>query len=204
MKVHKIICSTHTKISTPAIFFDQHQTFVAPHDPHDRGSRSQKFFKIGILRNVAKFTVKHMCWSLFFMKLQAWRTATLKKETPTQVFSCKIREISKNTYFYRTPPVAASDTTHATHAIYHTRRINVIRKYSGLTTAELHHRYFPWELVLDAISKVILKDEKHFQNWQWSQKYCRNWCHIHFFTTICRDTAWLEYSEAVAAKDSMK
>ena len=31
-----------------------------------------------------------------------------KKETLAQVFSCKFCEISKNTFSYRTPPVAAS------------------------------------------------------------------------------------------------
>ena len=30
------------------------------------------------------------------------------KETPTQVFSCEICEIFKNTFFYGTTPVAAS------------------------------------------------------------------------------------------------
>ena len=37
------------------------------------------------------------------------RPATLlKKETLVQVFSCEFCEIFKNTFFYRTPPVAAS------------------------------------------------------------------------------------------------
>ena len=31
------------------------------------------------------------------------------KEIPIQVFSCEICEISKNTFFYRPPPVTASD-----------------------------------------------------------------------------------------------
>ena len=31
----------------------------------------------------------------------------IKKETLAQVFSCKCCEISKNTFFYRAPPVAA-------------------------------------------------------------------------------------------------
>ena len=35
----------------------------------------------------------------------------LKKETLVQVFSCEFCEISKNTFSYRTPPVAASETT---------------------------------------------------------------------------------------------
>ena len=34
----------------------------------------------------------------------------IKKETLAQVFSCECCEISKNTFFYRAPPVAASET----------------------------------------------------------------------------------------------
>ena len=33
----------------------------------------------------------------------------IKKETLTQVFSCEFPEIFKNTFLYRTPPVAASE-----------------------------------------------------------------------------------------------
>ena len=33
----------------------------------------------------------------------------IKKETPTQVFSCEFCEIFKNNFFHRTPPVAASE-----------------------------------------------------------------------------------------------
>ena len=35
----------------------------------------------------------------------------IKKETLAQVFSCDFCEISKSTFFYRTPLVAASDMT---------------------------------------------------------------------------------------------
>ena len=35
----------------------------------------------------------------------------IKKETLAQVFSCEFCEISKNTFFHRTPLVAASDNT---------------------------------------------------------------------------------------------
>ena len=35
----------------------------------------------------------------------------IKKETLAQVFSCEFCEISKNTFFYRTSPVAASVRT---------------------------------------------------------------------------------------------
>ena len=48
----------------------------------------------GVLKNFVDFTWKHLCWSIFFDKV------------PTQLFSSEICEIFKNTYFYRTPPVA--------------------------------------------------------------------------------------------------
>ena len=63
--------------------------------------RSQMFFKIGVLKNFANFTGKHLRWSIFLTKLQALRS-------PTQLFSYEICELFKNTFFYRTKPVAAS------------------------------------------------------------------------------------------------
>ena len=44
-----------------------------------------------------------------FNKVAGFRAATLlKKETLTLVFSCKLCKLFKSTFFYRTPPVAAS------------------------------------------------------------------------------------------------
>ena len=60
-------------------------------------SRPEVFCKKGVLKNFAKFTVKHSCQSLFLVKL-------LKKETLAQVFSCGFCEIVKNTSFDITPP----------------------------------------------------------------------------------------------------
>ena len=51
-----------------------------------KSSRSQMFFKMGVLKIFANFTKKHPCWSLFLIKLQA---------------------LFKNIFFYRAPPVAA-------------------------------------------------------------------------------------------------
>ena len=53
--------------------------------------------KKSVLRNFAKFTGMHLCQSLFFNKVSL-----------AQVFSCEFCEISENTLFYRTLPVAAS------------------------------------------------------------------------------------------------
>ena len=68
-----------------------------------RNSRSQMFFKIGVLKNFAKFTAKHLSQSLFLIKLQTW------KETLAQVFSREFKKIFKNYFFYRTTPVAVSE-----------------------------------------------------------------------------------------------
>ena len=73
-----------------------------------RSSCPEVFCKKGVLRNVIKFTRKHLCQSLFFDKVAGLRHATLIiKETLAQVLSSEFYEISKNTFFYRTLLVAA-------------------------------------------------------------------------------------------------
>ena len=52
---------------------------------NQKGSCSQKFFKIGVLG------------------LQIF-----KEKTQTEMFSCEIYEMFKNIFFYRAPPMAAS------------------------------------------------------------------------------------------------
>ena len=47
-----------------------------------RSSRLQMLYKISVLKNFAKFTGKHLCWSLFFRGLQLY----LKNDTDTGVF----------------------------------------------------------------------------------------------------------------------
>ena len=51
-----------------------------------------------VLKNFANFTGKHLCWSLF-NKVTYLKACNFIKKTPTQVFSCEIREIFKNNYF---------------------------------------------------------------------------------------------------------
>ena len=55
------------------------------------------FCKIGVLRNLAKFT-----------DLRSQACNFIKIEARAQVFSSKFCEISENTFSYRTPPVVAS------------------------------------------------------------------------------------------------
>ena len=44
-----------------------------------RISRSEIYFKLGVLENFTTFTGKHLCWNLFWIKLQALTPATLLK-----------------------------------------------------------------------------------------------------------------------------
>ena len=62
---------------------------------------------VGALENFAKFTGKHLCQSLFFNKVAGAACNFIKKETLAQMFSCEFCEIFKNTFFKRTPLVAA-------------------------------------------------------------------------------------------------
>ena len=48
------------------------------------------------IKNIAKFTGKHLCQSLFF------NSNFIKKETLTQVFSCESCNIFKNTFLQNT------------------------------------------------------------------------------------------------------
>ena len=65
-----------------------------------RSSRSEVFCKKGVLRNFGKFTGKHLCQSLFLVKLH---------KTMERVFSCEFYEIFKVNFLQETPAAAASD-----------------------------------------------------------------------------------------------
>ena len=55
--------------------------------------------KIGVLKNFANFTLKYLRWSLFLIKLQAFKRATLfKRDSSTGVF-CEICKLFKNVFF---------------------------------------------------------------------------------------------------------
>ena len=64
----------------------------------NRSSRLQMFHKIDVLKDFAKFTGKHLCRSLFLNELGS-PCNFIKKEIPTQVFSCEFCKIFKNTFF---------------------------------------------------------------------------------------------------------
>ena len=80
-----------------------------------RSSRSEMFFKIGVLKCFAVFTGKHKCWCLFLIKFQTWKpakrlqhrcfpvnTAKCQKQPP-EVFCKKgvLRSFSKKRHWHR-------------------------------------------------------------------------------------------------------
>ena len=78
-------------------------------------SRLQIFFKIGVLKKIANFTGKYLCWSLFLIKLQASRPATLlRRDSNTGVFLSNFRNFQEH-LFNRTSPVATFETKHMLH-----------------------------------------------------------------------------------------
>ena len=67
-------------------------------DTHKRQS-SEGALSRDVPKNLPKFTEKHLCWSLFLIKLEFSGSATLLKKTLRQVLSCEIWKIFKSNYF---------------------------------------------------------------------------------------------------------
>ena len=69
-------------------------------------SRLEVFCKKGVLKNLAKLTGKHLCWSLFFNKVAGLRLATLlKKRLQHWCFPVNFAKFLRTPFFYRIPPV---------------------------------------------------------------------------------------------------
>ena len=74
-----------------------------------KSSCPEVFCKKGVLKNFDKFTGKPMCQRPFFNKVAGLKPTILLKERLAQVFFGEFCENSKNTFYYRTPLVTASD-----------------------------------------------------------------------------------------------
>ena len=100
-----------------------------------RSSRPEVFCRKGVLRKFTNFAGKPLCQSLFFNKVAGCNV--IKKETLAQVFFCEFCEISKNTFFHRTPLVAASADRHVElHSNSYCRRLSFCKYLS-------HHDPYP-------------------------------------------------------------
>ena len=61
------------------------------------------FFKIGVFWNFTVFTGKHLCWSLFLIRLHAWRPTVLLKRCTSAGFFLEYYKIFKNCFFVEYP-----------------------------------------------------------------------------------------------------
>ena len=57
------------------------------HFHHFQKQPQDAFYKKAALKNFSIFTGKHLCWSLFFIKLQTLGLQLYQKGSPTQAFS---------------------------------------------------------------------------------------------------------------------
>ena len=65
-----------------------------------RSSHSNMFFKIGALKNLAIFIRKHLCWSLFLIKLQTSNPVTLlKSNSSTGVCERRLLKFNKSVFW---------------------------------------------------------------------------------------------------------
>ena len=88
-------CKTHRKTSLP-----ESTNKAAGRKPETVRSSHWRFSqKQGVFENFASFTGKSLCWSLFLIKLQFWRPATLFKKTLTLLLSCETCKLFKSNYF---------------------------------------------------------------------------------------------------------
>ena len=72
-----------------------------------RSSHLRCFVKRAVFKIAAIFTEKHLCWSLFLIKLQILRPPVSDLRL---LFSCVIYKFFKNTHFEDHLPTTASET----------------------------------------------------------------------------------------------
>ena len=89
------------------VFFGKINSYIFPtssRSSHQRCSVKKAAFNI-----FAIFAGKNLCWSLYLIRLQAWRPATLLKSDSNAGSSCKYCKIINNTYFEEHPWTTASE-----------------------------------------------------------------------------------------------
>ena len=84
----------------------------------------QIFFKMGVLKNFANFTTgKYLCWSLFLIKLQAWRPAGMKtcnfiiKKLQHRCFPVKFAKFLRTSFLQNTSDGYFLNSTYASASV---------------------------------------------------------------------------------------
>ena len=98
-------------------------------------SRSQIFFKIAALKNLAILSRKHICWSLFLIKLKTWRPAfLLKKRLQYSCFAVNIEKFFKIRFYLMIKFFGSLrvQNWHFSYLFYHSFFSFMVHRYSVL------------------------------------------------------------------------
>ena len=102
----EIIRSSHQRCSVKKVFLE-----ISQNSQENTCGRDSFLIKLQASCYTPAKTSKNLWFSDVFMGYKKEGCNFIKKETLAQVFSCEFCEISKNTSFYRTTLVAASEKT---------------------------------------------------------------------------------------------
>ena len=69
-----------------------------------RSKQSQMFFRIGVFKNFVIFTGKHLCWSLFLIKLQTFRNSFFPEHFWCSIFQPRACQTFFYKYHYKAGP----------------------------------------------------------------------------------------------------
>ena len=94
------------------------------------------FFKIDVLKDFAIFTGKHLCWSLFLIKLPIFR-----QETAGKMFSWEYCDIFKSSFFHRPLPVNTSQDIFYSDVPRCSRK-KFLKNFERLTAKHLYQSLF--------------------------------------------------------------
>ena len=110
-------------------------------------------FKIDVIRSFGTFTVKHLCRSLFLIKLHVWRPATLlKRNSSTGAFLWNC-EIFKNNFFIEHLRWLLLGYCVSIWGMYYKLRLLLVEDWVTLTNIE--DQYLP-KLAVKMFSKYFL------------------------------------------------
>ena len=115
-------------------------------------------FKRDVLKNIAIFSGKHLCWSLFFSD---------QKGTPTKVLTWEYCKIVGNSLFYRIPLVAASERFH--YEYFSVKFPNSGKLYQQLELEYLNQRRW-WDVY---ICFLILLNVQYIMLFKFNKNYFR-------------------------------
>ena len=107
--------STWWTWKVPVTFSVTAQSFFARMSSSKEAATIGVLLKKGVFKDLVNFTGKHLCWSLFLIKLQAWTPATLlKRDSNTGVFLWSLLHFQEQ-LFWRTQLLTAASGNGLAH-----------------------------------------------------------------------------------------